>query len=93
MNKKTNTVLFILGATVFNLLVTALSFVILLVVYVKFIVPLLPEESAAWGFPIIFVAAIAIAFLTYRMVINRLMKKIDLGKYFDPIFAGKQRNR
>jgi len=92
MNKKLNTALFILGATLFNILVTIVSFVLLLVVYVKFIMRLLPENTYMWSFSLIFIAAMAIAFVVYRYVLRFLLKKFDMEQYFDPLFTGRQRS-
>ena len=44
MSKKSNTIFFMLGATVFNILVTVLSFILMLLVYGRLIAPLLPPE-------------------------------------------------
>jgi membrane protein implicated in regulation of membrane protease activity len=90
MSKKTNTLLFILGATVFNILVTVASFILLLVLFAKFLMPLLPETGAAWAFPVIFIASIALSFLVYRLVLKALLKKIDMEKHFDPIFGRRR---
>ena len=89
MNKKTNTILFILGGTVFNILITLISFILLLVIYSRFF-PQLPEESAAWILPLIFVLSVAISFVVYRMVVKYITKKIDMEKYFDPIFGRRR---
>jgi hypothetical protein len=90
MNKKANTLLFILGATVFNILVTVVCFLVIFVLYIRFLASSLPENAAAWGFPLIFIAAIALSFVIYRLILKQLLKKIDVEKYFDPIF-GKHR--
>jgi hypothetical protein len=91
MNKKVNTIVFILGATVFNILITVLFFLLLLIGYAKFLLPTLPEGAQTWSFPLIFIAAMAIAFIIYRRVIRFLMSKIDMEKYFDPLFVKRQR--
>jgi hypothetical protein len=90
MNKKTNTLLFILGATVFNVFITAGCFIVLLLLYARFIMPLIPEGGQAWGFPAIFVAAIALSFLIYRIALKQLMKRVDMEKHLDPIFGGRR---
>jgi tellurite resistance protein TehA-like permease len=90
MNKKANTLFFILGATVFNILVTVTCFVLLFVLYARFLAGLLPENAAAWGFPLIFIAAIALSFVIYRLILKQLLKRVNVEKYFDPIF-GKRR--
>ena len=93
MSKKTNTLLFILGGTIFNILVTLITFVILLFIYSKFIYFALPEESVAWMMPIMFVLSIVASFLIYRVVIKIVMKKVDMEKYFDPIFGPRRPQR
>jgi uncharacterized membrane protein (DUF441 family) len=90
MSKKTNTWLFILGGTIFNILVTIVSFMLLLFIYTRFIIPFIPEDGIQWGFLIIFIAAIAIAFVLYRVILKYLMKRFDVEKYFDPIFGRRR---
>jgi phosphoglycerol transferase MdoB-like AlkP superfamily enzyme len=93
MNKKINTMLFILGATLFNVFVAILSFILFLVLYARFIIPLLPENSRSWGFTLIVLASIAVSIFVYRLVLRFLLTKVDVEKYFDPIFAGKKFKR
>ena len=92
MNKKTNTLLFILGGTVFNILITVLSFILLLALCSAFVFPRFSPESPAWSWIMagIFVAAIVISFLVYRLAIKIIMKKVDMDKYFDPIFKPRK---
>ena len=90
MNKKTNTLLFILGATVFNVFVTVLCFVVMMILYAKFVMVFLPEEAHSWAFPLMFIIAIAITFFLYRFALKLLLKKIQVDKYFDPIFGKKK---
>ena len=87
MSKKTNTLLFVLGGTVFNIIITILCFLVLLAIYSHFLFPALPESSAGWALPIIFVASIAASFFIYRLAVKTIMKKVDMEKYFDPIFG------
>ena len=82
--------LFILGATIFNMLTTVICFLALLLLYAKTIMNLIPENGRAWGFPVIFIGAIALSFVIYRAVLKVLMKKISVDKYFDPIFKSRQ---
>ncbi|GHV88096.1 hypothetical protein AGMMS50267_04560 [Spirochaetia bacterium] len=92
MSRKTNTLLFILAATIFNILVTIISFLVILVLFIKFLAPLLPESAAQWGFPAIFIGAIALSFVLYRVVLKQLMKRVDVDKYFDPLFGRPRRS-
>ncbi len=92
MNKKINTILFILGATVFNIIVTLLSFLLLLLLNAR-LMKFLPEGAQAWSFPLIFIAAIAISFFVYKFVLNLIIKKINVEKYFDPLIKTRYRQK
>ena len=87
MNKTTNTIIFILVATVFNVILTIACFLVLLVLYSQILFPILPEESVAWALPILFVLSIVASLIIYRLLIKLLMKKVDMDKYFNPIFT------
>ena len=93
MSKKTNTLLFVLGGTVFNILITILAFFLLLALCSALIFPRLAPDSMAWSWVItgIFIASIVISFLVYRLAIKIIMKKVDMDKYFDPIFRPRKR--
>jgi hypothetical protein len=91
MNKKMNTILFILGATLFNILVTVSAFLLLLIVYAKLLMRFLPESAQMWSFPVIFIAALALAFVVYRYLLRFLLKKVDMEKYFDPLFVSRHK--
>jgi len=90
MSKKTNTLLFIIGGTVFNIIITILCFILLLILYGSVIVPHIPQASSSWVIPVIFIASIVISFLVYRLAIKIIMKKVNMEKYFDPIFGPRK---
>jgi uncharacterized membrane protein YhaH (DUF805 family) len=85
MSKKTNTLLFIFGATVFNVLVTAACFTALFLPYALVLAPRLPETARTWGFPVVFIVAVTLSFLVYRAALKHLVKKVNLGKHFEPL--------
>jgi hypothetical protein len=87
MNKKVNTLLFVLGATLFNVIVAVISFFVLLILYGKFLIPIIPESGYSWAFSLIFLAAIAISIFVYRVVLKYFLNKIDVEQYFDPLFV------
>jgi len=89
MNKKVNTLLFVLGATIFNVIVAVIFFILFTVLFSMFIIPHIPESAQIWGVSLVFLAAIAASFIIYRFVLKFLMAKIDMEKYFDPIFGKK----
>jgi len=90
MNKKLNTLLFVLGATLFNILVTILALVVLMLLYVRFLMNVLPESANNMVFPVILIASIVVSFIVYRFVLNRLISKIKFEDYFDPIIKGRR---
>jgi len=93
MNKKVNTLLFILGATVFNVIVAVISFIILIILCGKFILPRIPETGYSWAVSLILLASIAISIFVYRIVLKFLLTKIDIEQYFDPLFVKRNIKR
>lgn len=93
MNKKFNTILFLLGASVFHVIVFV---TLVFAIYVPIALNFPPaRESASLG-PVILigalVAAFALAVLIYRGVLGLIRKRVDLDKYFDPVF-GKSKDK
>ena len=86
MSKKTNTLWFILGATVFNIIITIIFFVIFLAIFSK-----LPGLPVAVTIPIILIGPLVLSFVVYRFILKQMMKKIDMEKHFDPIFSRRKK--
>jgi len=91
MSKRTNTVLFVIIATVFNIFVTVACFVIFLVIFSKFLFPRMPESILPWMMPLLFVVSITASFLVYRLALKIFMKKVNLEEHFDPVFGKSRR--
>ena len=91
MNKKLNTIFFILGATLFNVLVTVGVFLLLFTVYVHLLMRRLPGAVHAWTVPLFFIAAITVSYIVYKFALNLILKKIDMERYFDVIFNRRRR--
>jgi uncharacterized membrane-anchored protein len=89
MNKRTNTWLFILGATVFNVLLYVVVFLLLMLIYAR-IIGFLPETAQQWGLIVILILPIAISFVLYRLLLKVLLKKVDVDKYFSPLFGSRR---
>ena len=89
MNKKANTVLFILGATVFNLLTMAVLFIVPLLLIIAIF-----KDGIGDAFPIVslvlFFGALVGSFFVYGFAMKKIQAKIDMDKYFDPIFKKKK---
>jgi hypothetical protein len=93
LNKKLNTFFFVLAATAVNLVITIIVFFVLLMLFLRLIAPHISEEAVTWGSMLIFILAIALAFIIYQVIIKLFAAKVDMHKYFDPIFAPKNRFR
>ncbi len=90
MNKKTNTVLFLIGATVFNLLVMFILIVLSLVLISVVFRDRLNPNVLSILMILLFIGSIAGAFFIYNRVLKLLTKKIDMDKYFMPLFRRKR---
>ena len=90
MNKKLNTVLFILAATTVNILIMIIIIVLGLMGIAR-----LPENTQeSMGqilFILLFLVAIGGSFFAYHKLIGYLSKKIDMEKYFHPIFRPRKK--
>lgn len=87
MNKKVNTLLFVLGATVFNIIMMVLILAVGLAVISAFAGENINPGTAQILFLLLFVASIAGAFFIYHRAVRLLSNKIDMEKYFHPIFT------
>ena len=93
MNKKLNTVLFLLGATVLNLLIMLVLVVILGAVAV---LATRNMEEVNQGVSLIAVVVILFGsiggtFFIYNRLIKWVVVKWDLEKYIEPVFKGSRR--
>ena len=91
MNKKVNTVLFVLGATVVNIVVMAVLFLLCMFLIAKFVNP---ESSLLplW-LGLMFLVSIGGSFFLYTVVMRKISVRYDLEKYLDPLFTKKRKDR
>ena len=90
MNKKANTVLFVLGATVFNLLLMFILIILFLVLISVVFRDSLGPNLISIMMIVVFVGSIAASFFIYSRVVKWLSRKIDMDKYFIPLFRRKK---
>ncbi len=88
MNKKVNTVLFVLIATLFNLVAMLVIFFTLFAVLVN----LVSQESALFPMllAVIFLVSIGASFLVYTAVVKKLTTRMKMEDYLSPIFSRKR---
>ena len=90
MNKKVNTVLFLLGATVFNLLIMFILIALFLVLISAVFRDSLNPNVFSVLMIVVFIGSIAASFFIYGRVVKWLSRKIDMEKYFLPLFRRKK---
>ena len=90
MNKKTNSVIFMVVATLVNVLLLVLYFTLGIVLMALF-AQLFPESGLL---PIlmliVFILAIALSFLTYSKLVKWAVAKFSLEDKMDPIFSSRR---
>jgi len=90
MNKRLNTVLFVLAASVVNVIIMLALFLALFVVFARFLAPSLSPGVNQLIMVLIFVLSIGATYFIYHRLIRLLSNKIDLDQYFDPIFGRRK---
>ena len=78
MKKKARIALFMLAATVFNILLTVLFLAILMLLFTVLLVPHIPEEAGFIGIPLLFLASFILSFVIYQKVLKFFLKKYPL---------------
>ena len=85
MTRKANTVLFIIGATLFNIIVTIACFLLFLVIYSVFFLSRFSDGIMPWIIPVFFIASLVTSLFIYRIVMKLIIKRIDIDKHLAPL--------
>ncbi|OQY35615.1 MAG: hypothetical protein B6241_00020 [Spirochaetaceae bacterium 4572_59] len=92
MNKKLNTVLFMLGGTLLNIFLMLASFLILLLLATRLLAHF-PDVGGTLKM-VIFLLVVSISiissFMLYSKIVKWINKKYSLDKYMHPLFAKKR---
>ena len=91
MNKKVNTALFIIGATIGNIIVMILLVIVGLIVLRLALGPHANTQVATGLTLLVFFVAIAGSFFIYHQIVKLVTKHVDMEKYFHPIFRPRKR--
>jgi len=89
--RRLNTVLFVLGATFFNIIATLIVFVVLLLLYANVPAGLLPARLEVWVPALFFLVAVYASFLVYRLLLKMLARRIRFGDWLAPLVGAKAR--
>lgn len=91
MNKKVNTVLFILGATAVNIITMLVILLLGIMLIGRLLSETAQESIGSILFILLFFVSIGGSFVIYNRVIKLISKKVDMDKYFHPIFRPRNR--
>lgn len=91
MNKKMNTVIFILAGTVVNLLL-AIVFIGFLLFGVSRLAPALGDNAASLV-PFAFIGGILLAMIAYQKLTKWVITKFNLTDKLDPLFTSRHRKK
>lgn len=89
MNKKANTLLFILGGTVVNLILAIAWIGVLLFLFSR--LSGVMGEQTAWLFPVAFLGGIMIATIMYQKIAKWVIARFRLEDKLDPLFSHTMR--
>lgn len=93
MNKKSNTILFMLGATVLNIVLMIVVFILLFWLYGRFIAQSVSPEVTSYVMIGIFIGSIALTYFIYHRFVKWMSNKWNLDDFFDPIFKRRSKPR
>lgn len=91
MNKKLNTVLFMLGGTVLNIVLMLGLFVLFLFLGNKVLTPETSANLKMLVFLLIMGFSVVGSFFIYSKIIKFITKKWNLEEYMHPLFPSKKR--
>jgi len=93
MNKKLNTVIFMLVATIISLVIMLAFLLIPLIPYFIFIAPYVDSLLTQIVLLVIALGSMVGTYAVYNAILKKFMQKVDMDKYFHPIFNKKQNKR
>lgn len=91
MTKRGNTIIFIIAATGFNIILTVLIFILMFLLFFVFIKPFISDNYIVFCLPVIFIISIFLSFTLYRVLLKRFLVNVNMDKYFDPAFSFKKK--
>lgn len=90
MNKKLNSAIFILVATIVNVAIMIVVFLLLVFLHTRLLAPHIPSEAGQIVFVFILVAAVVLTYLIYNALMRLFASKVDMEKYFDPLLQNRR---
>ena len=88
--KKRNTAVFILIATIVNLILMTVFMLVGYILLVRFADPEKPQAAQIWLI-IIFIGSVILAWLIYSRMIKWYTKRVDVNEKFAPLITPRRR--
>jgi hypothetical protein len=90
-----NTLVFVVAATVFNIVVFVVVFAGLMAVYLFVLSPFLLSDTEFSGLAapfliIVFVLSVGLSFFIYRFAVNVFLRGVNVEERFAPLFARRE---
>ena len=92
MDKKLNTVLFFIAATIANIIIMLFLSGLLLFIFARFLAPLLPPLVNQLLLVCILIGSVVLTYFIYHKVMRLLLRKYDFEKYFSPLIKRNKKN-
>ena len=93
MNRKVNTILFLLAATLFNIIIIVLIFVVGFALLGQFVLPYLGVVLRQLILIVLFCGSLIASYLIYNKSVRWLTTRYSLENYLEPIFRLKGGNK
>ena len=91
MNKKVNTLIFTLVATIVIVGMIGIIFMAIMALVIVLFKNILTAEIFTIIGMVLFIASMFASFFLYSFLLKLFAKKVDMEKHFDPIFFKKRR--
>ncbi len=93
MNKKLNTALFMIGATIFNLVLLFVLILLAMLAITALFRDRISPSLMSILLIVVFLAAMVGSFLIYNQLVKFIARKVDMEKYFLPLFKRRPPKR
>ncbi len=91
MSKKSNTLWFMLAATVLNILLMMILFIVCFILITRFVDP--NSSLIPMWLGLTFVVSIGGSFFVYSKIIKWMNKKFNLEQHLSPLWGGRRPNK
>lgn len=90
--KKRNTALFMLVATIINIVLMTVFMLVGYILLVRFANPDKPEAGQIWLI-VIFIGSIILAWFVYSLMVKWYTKRVDVNEKFAPLITPRQQRK